>query len=252
MSLAIISDIHIKTPGDDGDKLFQKFLLSSEVQKSQAVFLLGDIFDLMVGNHKEYLESYSVVFGLLEKLISKNIEIYFVEGNHDFHLENLFKMFIRNKKLNSGLVHYYRKGFVFDYEDKKIYFSHGDDIELGNPSYKLYKYFIASRPLKFIANNLMPYHFLSIIGEKASKKSRARNVRKYATPENQSFIKTSFRQAAEVQWNKLNTDYIICGHSHAKENYLSEKGFRYLNCGFVKKEENFILIDKKEARFINL
>ena len=45
---------------------------------------------------------------------------------------------------------------------------------------------------------------------------------------------------------------IICGHSHAKDDFLSEVGFRYMNCGFVKREKNFILVTKDEARFIDL
>lgn len=54
MKYAVISDVHVKHPGDNAEKLLLTFLRNDEVRSSDAIFLIGDIFDLMVGPHSQY------------------------------------------------------------------------------------------------------------------------------------------------------------------------------------------------------
>ena len=54
MKIVAISDVHVKTPHDDADHVLCNFLTNPTVTTSDYVLLLGDIFDLMCGPHKEY------------------------------------------------------------------------------------------------------------------------------------------------------------------------------------------------------
>ncbi|BCD60627.1 MULTISPECIES: UDP-2,3-diacylglucosamine diphosphatase [unclassified Nitratiruptor] len=53
------------------------------------LFLMGDIFDLLVGGIKATLEENRDVIALLNA-VSKKIECIYLEGNHDFHLNEVF------------------------------------------------------------------------------------------------------------------------------------------------------------------
>jgi UDP-2,3-diacylglucosamine pyrophosphatase LpxH len=56
VKISSISDIHIKSPTDKSYALLLDFLNHKEVSDSDGVLLLGDIFDFMMGEHKEYLD----------------------------------------------------------------------------------------------------------------------------------------------------------------------------------------------------
>ena len=90
MKIVAISDVHVKTPHDDADRVLCNFLTNPTVTTSDYVLLLGDIFDLMCGPHKEYLEKFGHIFDLIDNLIKKGKKVLFFEGNHDVHLAKLF------------------------------------------------------------------------------------------------------------------------------------------------------------------
>ena len=71
MKIVAISDVHVKTPHDDADRFLCHFLTNYNVTTSDYVVLLGDIFDLMCGPHKEYLEKFGHIFDLIDNLIKK-------------------------------------------------------------------------------------------------------------------------------------------------------------------------------------
>ena len=71
MKFAAISDIHVKIAGDNAEKLLLSFLRNPEVQSSDVILLLGDIFDLMIGPHTQYFLRFQAYFDEI-KLLIKN------------------------------------------------------------------------------------------------------------------------------------------------------------------------------------
>src|SRR6476620_1061721 len=98
----------------------------------------------------------------------------FFEGNHDVHLEKLFKKMWKNDEV---LITQEPK--IEMIEGKKYYFSHGDEHEIDNHAYHRYMRFIRSKPLKFVADYIMPYALLNFLGERASKISRKKGSKKF-------------------------------------------------------------------------
>ena len=142
MKISTISDVHIKDQTDNAANKFFEFLDHPRVKNSDIIFLLGDIFDLMVGPFDEYIFQFEFIFQKFNQLIKEGVKIYYIAGNHDFFLE---EMFIRWKKLNNinnDQFIYLEKEFIIQNNKKKIYLSHGDDIELDNDNYMLYKRFM--------------------------------------------------------------------------------------------------------------
>ncbi|MDC1173849.1 UDP-2,3-diacylglucosamine diphosphatase [Bacteriovoracaceae bacterium] len=246
MKISITSDIHIKEKGDEGYQYLFSFLKSPKIQNSDKVILLGDIFDLMVGNRIEYITEFEEIFQLLKKLCEKGVEVYFFEGNHDFHIDRIFKEYFSE----------FSNKFKFIKDDKVIInigktrmrLSHGDDLEVDNLSYQRYKKVIRSQFIKLLADKVVPYRFVRAIGVKASKKSRKRN-NKYFNQEDK--IKEKFRNYALKVQEEENIDVLICGHSHVQDFFITDN-FKYINNGYAQKTNSFIYINNQNIEFISL
>jgi len=253
MKISTISDIHVSK--DRNYNYLLSFMSNKNVLESDVIVFLGDIFDLMVGNHREYIHEFEEFFLQLEKLLRNNKKVIFFEGNHDFHLEGLFKFFLENKKLEQNLFTYVKGGMPLNIKGKKYYFSHGDDIEIGNYSYKVYKLIVRSRFFNFLADGLFTYSFIKNLGQKISNDSRKRN-HKYNSVTFLKKIKAKYRTSVESFFVRglkgMDIDFIVCGHSHVEELYKSEQGFYYLNNGFIPSTKKFLHIENHNPQFLPL
>lgn len=243
MKIAAISDVHIKSAHDEADKLLTAFLNHPEVQTSDYILLLGDIFDLMCGPHEEYLAAYSHIFTLLTNLQNAGKKVYFFEGNHDVHLEKLFKKLWPNNE-----VRVTQAPIIEEIDGHQYYFSHGDEHEVDNLSYHRYIKFIRSKPLKFVAEYIIPYAVLNFFGERASKISRKKGSRTF----NVEQVRERFRYGVGVTTHGR-YDFVLGGHSHVQDEYkIPESNSIYLNNGYALKTQTFILIDNHQSKFIPL
>jgi UDP-2,3-diacylglucosamine hydrolase len=243
MKISAISDVHVKSPFDEADKLLTSFFNHPDVQSSDYIILLGDIFDLMCGPHEEYIKSYSHLFKLMSDLVSKGKKIYFFEGNHDVHLEKLF-----SKLWPHGEVYISQKPRVEDIDGKKYYFSHGDEHEVENLAYHKYMSFIRSKPLKFVADFVMPYAVLNFIGERASKMSRKKGSRKFDA----EAVRKTFREGVTTT-TQGKFDFVLGGHSHVQDEFkLDGSHSTYLNNGYALNTKTFIFIENHKPKFVSL
>lgn len=243
MKIAAISDVHVKWPGDEADKLLCAFFKHPDVQSADYVLLLGDIYDLMCGPHEEYLKLYKHHFDFLNELLEKGKKVYFFEGNHDVHLEKLFRDVWKNQKI---IITQDPVNELID--GKTYYFSHGDEHEVDNHSYHRYIRFIRSKPLKFVADHLMPYSVLNFFGERASKMSRKKGSKRFDA----EGVRTRFRNGVS-ETTKGKFDFVLGGHSHVKDSYtIPGSSSVYLNNGYALQSKTFILIDNHNISFPSL
>tara|TARA_R110002049_G_scaffold177702_1_gene344910 strand:+ start:58 stop:789 length:732 start_codon:yes stop_codon:yes gene_type:complete len=242
MNIYFVSDVHIKEDNDEASVLFRKFL--KEAYKSDAVILLGDIFDLIVGGHQNWFDKFPKTFQEISKL-SQSTKVYYIEGNHDFLMQELFKQKLEKVTHISG-------DLVLKSHEKSIRFSHGDDVEIENMNYRIYKKLINNQFIEFLANKVVPVKVVSMIGDKASKESAKKSRRYSMSEEYESKIKEKFRQSAEAYFKKLNDFNILaCGHSHVKDMW-NEGQFTYVNNGYFMKEKTYATIEDGVISFKNL
>jgi UDP-2,3-diacylglucosamine hydrolase len=243
MRVVAISDIHVKKPQDEADQLLTRFLNHPDVMSSDYVLLLGDIFDLMCGPHDEYLMLFNHHFKDMIKIQKGGAKVFFIEGNHDLHLENLFSKF-----QNEGEIILSHAPQVRLIDGKKYYFSHGDEHEVDNISYQRYIRTIRSRPMKYIANKIMPYAVLNFFGERASMVSRKKGSKSFDV----SLVRDRFRQGV-CKTTKGEFDFVIGGHSHVQDMYkLPGTKSTYLNNGHALSSNTFIKIENHEPTFVSL
>lgn len=243
MKLAAISDVHVKSPYDDADQLLMAFFSHPDVQSSDYILLLGDIFDLMVGPHDEYLKLYPHLFTKMSDLSQAGKKIFFFEGNHDVHLEKLFKKIWKNQEVYIG-----QAPLIEVIDGKSYYFSHGDEHEYDNESYHKYMKFIRSKPLKFVADYLMPYAVIKFAGEKASRHSRKKGSKTYDAEK----VRAKFREGVmKTTFGKY--DFVLGGHSHVQDHYaIPDSRTVYLNNGYALNSKTFLLIENHIPRFVPL
>jgi UDP-2,3-diacylglucosamine hydrolase len=243
MKISAISDVHIKFPHDEADMLLMSFFNHPDVQDSDYIFLLGDIFDLICGPHNEYLKIYAHLFQAMDELQKKGKKVYFFEGNHDVHLKKLFKKIWKQDE-----VLITQDPVIEMIDGRKYYLSHGDEHEVENLSYHRYMKFIRSKPLKFVANYLLPYAFLNFVGERASVMSRKKGSRLFDAEGVRAKFRSGVSQTTHGEY-----DFVLGGHSHVKDEFAFPEGKSiYLNNGYALKSKTFILIENHRPRFVLL
>jgi UDP-2,3-diacylglucosamine hydrolase len=134
-----IADSHYKK----GDKEFLNLLNELLKNPPPQLFLLGDIFHLLLP-FKFLYEYNKEAIDLINKL-SEKTEVYYVYGNHDFCIEKFFPNII----------------FADAFVDKKksIYIAHGD-LDTESLGYKVYSFLIRNKAILSILN-ILSFNFVN-------------------------------------------------------------------------------------------
>ena len=246
LKISVISDIHVNPDFSGGLDILRKFCRNQKVRDSDVVVFLGDIFDLMVYDFDSYLDIYSEALEEIRGLTDHGAHIYFVEGNHDFNIRSVLE-----KSLGREQFFYFSEGLNLNISDKIFSFHHGDSIEIENYFYKIYRYIIKSRFLKNVYKYLVGFDHTWSFGNFLLGRSHERHL-KYSNNYDSEKVKRKFRVSAQKFFFENKTSsFLICGHSHIKDNYVFD-GKRYLNNGFAQKEKTFLYFNGNEFEFVSL
>ncbi len=245
MKFCTVSDLHIKESGDLPSNLLEKFVISKQVEESEAIFFLGDIFDFMVGNRTQYLKKYDFFFDAVLRLVSKGKKVIYIEGNHDFHLERIMAKFLKDNNLNSNQFIHSKDSIIKTIDDKKFFFSHGHEID-ENKSYQNWKNIYSSAPFKVFVDHILPFYFVERMGNKASKDSKKRGVKNFIYEKSQDM----YRHGAKVLIERESIDFLITGHTHIAENMKISDAY-YVNNGFPQHTKKFIYFNGFEPELID-
>jgi UDP-2,3-diacylglucosamine hydrolase len=150
---------------------------------------------------------------------------------------------------DSSLI-FHRNPWVQKIDGKVYYFSHGDELEPGNLSYKIYKKLLMSKPLEILVTHIAPFSLIDAIGTKASQMSKKRGRRIYNEEKNRANFRAGATKMASGMF-----DFIIAGHSHIDENIelkSNTKAFTYVNNGFLPERKKFVSVNSHQIQFISL
>ena len=239
MKISAIADIHVKDSNSINYQFLLSFLKHEKVQESDTIYLLGDIFDLMIGNHHEYFSEFSQFFALLEDLNKREVKVHYVEGNHDFHLKRLFDKFINQRQLNPDYLQVHPNGLLEKVSGKDVLFIHGDEFGFDNTIISSYRKIIRSKTMQLVANYFINYKMLNYIGKRFSTYSRSKGLKKHSNNTIDRQLKI-FHQKMEAIHRLVGSDYIICGHHHIQDIYQSKNGFISINVGEPAKTNSFL------------
>ena len=174
MKIAFFSDLHIKSPGDEACHLFDRFCQDSKIQSTTHVILLGDMFDILIGEHRGYLKKYHRFFNNITELLDKGIKVIFLEGNHDFHIQKTLENYFSQNSKNPKLFKYLLNGEDLLVNGKKYHYCHGFEVDYYNQYFDNWKNIYTSKWFAFFVSYLLPYFFIEFLAHRASNNSKKR------------------------------------------------------------------------------
>ncbi|EAI7279643.1 UDP-2,3-diacylglucosamine diphosphatase [Campylobacter upsaliensis] len=211
---------------------FLQALERGEIHTPQ-LFLMGDIFDLLVW---EVSASHSFAMPyivLLEKLCEK-MEIYYLEGNHDFNLSRFFQKVRVIPLQNQPLILHTSKG-----KNEKFFLAHGD-IFL-NP---FLQFLLKSLRNRFLLRFLNVLNFLTF--SSISEQILARQKRKNLFYKIENFKNLAYKRYEKYQAKGA---WVIEGHYH-QNLFLKEERVKYFNLpSFAYKRSFFVVKFSPEVKF---
>ena len=236
--LVILSDLHIWGPDDPLYRGLLRFV-KEELRPGDAFFMVGDVFDIFIGTKDVFVSKYQALLSAIKQRADVgDIEVYYLEGNHDFSLSGLFGDSRNAKVLTSE--------FVYEWDGRRILFNHGDRINPHDYGYKAWRFALHNPLSKFIIAST-PGKLIDSVGVKLSSKSRT-----YNQEPSEETVRL-FRNYACEQISKGH-DFVVLGHSH----YLDDMKFQcgdhmgqYVNVGFPRRDHRYleILPGEQQIRF---
>ena len=180
---------------------FEKFLREFDANE---LVLMGDIFDLLVGEVEYTIKQNQKIIDLLNEL-SQKIPIIYIEGNHDFNLKRLFP--------NILVVPIQEQPLLCTFDNKIIALTHGDKYT--QRKYALYAKVIRNKILLFILDKIDKLTFNSISKSILQRQKKKKFCKK--SKDFEEFAKQKFK-IYDITLNRF--DLICEGHYHIDREFL--------------------------------
>lgn len=208
-----ISDVHlgldVKNPLKREKKLVR--VLEGVPPETEAVFLMGDIFDFWYEYKYVVPKGFTRTLGALARLSDRGVKLYFFRGNHDLWVFGYFE-----KELGMTIME--QPAFI-ELGGKRFCLAHGDGLAGDDKKYEFLKSVFYNKFLQWAFSNIHPRWAFGF-AHKWSRHNRLRcdNLNTFRG-ENDPLYKyaTKTEQITPV-------DFFIFGHVHTPGNTLTPKG----------------------------
>ncbi len=232
-----LSDLHIQKMDSERAQNFIKFLQTLNKENCKKIFLVGDIFDLWIGEHDYFLKHYTPIIQEIHRLVNLGIEIHYFEGNHDLYLKSFWQD-IMNCQVHADELD-------IEIENTKIHLEHGDKANPEDKGYMFLRWFLRTKAIDKSVNNL-PSDWVEFIGRKAAKASRSYT----------SSLKWDRKEVLHKYVHGLaqNNDFdvIITGHLHIFDDYQfteNNKTRRSINLGSWYDSTRYLKLENAQFSF---
>lgn len=225
----VFSDLHLNDPHSEFYSTFLRSLEEPSTHKD-AVVLAGDVFDVFIGNSAYFINKYSTFFSALKRLSSRGVKLFYIQGNHDFHLQDAFKE-VSIQILDSELV------------IGKIYIAHGDLVDQGDRGYLRLRALLRSAGIQWLVS-VLPGKVVEAIGEFLSRPHVLKERELIRAPGESPRERPVFRRFAEEK-KRQGFDFVILGHCHD----LDDLQPFYFNMGYPPIHRQFLFYDSGSNSF---
>ncbi|WP_372998549.1 UDP-2,3-diacylglucosamine diphosphatase [Sulfurimonas sp.] len=208
---------------------FLKSINTKQLQPTQLI-LMGDIFDTLFGNVPYTQEVNSLAVEILNE-ISKEIEVVYLEGNHDFNLKKVFP--------DAKVFGIKQQPVKITYGDIDILLAHGD---IESPLlYNIYTSIVRNPFVISVLNildSISDHFIINRLDEYLSKKDDCKEF-------------TGFRGFIEKRLgNKYECNYFVEGHFHQNKT-LKFEDYTYINlAAFACNQRYFIVKSSQDVEFL--
>lgn len=200
-----VSDVHLGSPAGDPEareRAFVDFLRGIDPACTQALYLLGDIFDFWYEYRYVVPRGYARVLGALTALVDAGVKVYFFQGNHDLWTFSYFE--------ELGMVKL-QQPYTVQIGGKRFCLGHGDALGPGNRWYKFVKGVFSRHWAQVLFSTLHPWiAFKWATGWSRRSRNEKPIAYQFKGEEEPLYIFCQdFQQHTPV-------DYFIFGHYHCR------------------------------------
>ena len=211
-----VSDVHLGLQVADPEGREARFVsfLRSLPENTEALYMLGDIWDFWYEYRDVVPKGYVRVFSALVDLMDRGVNVYFFRGNHDVWTYSYFES-LGMKRLDQPCR--------VEISGKVFCLGHGDGLGPTPLGYRFIKYIFNNRLLQVLFSTLHPW-IAYRIGNVWSRNSRLSHNEQYEF----NGAAEPLCQFAEEYAANDKVDYFIFGHYHASADVALESGSRLL------------------------
>ena len=196
-SFLVIADLHLEAKRPDITECFIEFLSQQKNKQHKALYILGDLFEVWVGDDNQDDFTRSIAQAI--KQFSQQTPVYFIHGNRDFLLRQKYA-----DACGMTLLPELHQTTEFD---KNIVFMHGDQLCLDDVDYQ--KFRIKSRSWWWQKLILaMPLSFRQKMARNYREQSQSSQMNK-----SQEIMDVADR-AVKQTIAETQCDWLIHGHTH--------------------------------------
>lgn len=218
LKLAFFSDLHLGPNPDARSKTFAAIIDRLTREGVTELWLLGDIFDLCVGNFRFWVPRHADVFDALGRLRASGARIVWLEGNHDFHVAELLAP-LGIEVVDAELIQV-RGG-------RRLFLAHGDLVNPDDEAYLKWRAFTRNPRFRRLLD-LCPDWFANLVLRPfAERTSRSSRRQERDTP---TLIRDRYRAYAAARF-AAGIDGVVLGHCHVDDLWTPKDRQFYLNLG---------------------
>ena len=215
MKTYFVSDVHLGLQvGDpaDRERRFVDFLRSLP-EDTEALYLLGDIWDFWYEYKHVVPKGYVRVLSALVDLMDRGVKVYFFQGNHDVWTYGYFEELGMRKLVQPALI---------EIGGKRFCLGHGDGLGPVPAGYRFLRGVFHSRVAQFLFSLLHPWIAFGL-GNGWSKNNRLSHDKEYVfRGEEEPLYKFAVDFAASDD-----VDYFVFGHYHADVHMTLPSGAQF-------------------------
>lgn len=197
MTTLFISDLHLSAERPDIIRLFQDFL-RQQASQADALYILGDLFEVWIGDDAISPELLPVIDGL-RQLADSGVPLFVMAGNRDFLLGEEFA-----KHSNCTLL---PEPCIIDLYGTPTLLMHGDTLCTDDVDYQQFRTQVRDKQWQgeFLAKS---------IGDRVEYARQARETSKLLTQQKPEQIMDVNQQAVNAVLQEYRVSRLIHGHTH--------------------------------------
>lgn len=211
-----VSDVHLGlrvADPVDREHRFVEFLRGLP-EETEALYLLGDIWDFWYEYKHVVPKGYVRVFAALTELIDRGVDVFFFQGNHDVWTYSYFEE-LGMKKLQQPAV--------VEIAGKRFCLGHGDGLGPVPLGYRFLRGIFHNRVLQFLFSMLHPWIAFGL-GNGWSRSNRLSHDKEYEFRGPDEPLVKFAEQFSSVH----DVDYFVFGHYHVSVDMPLASGSRLL------------------------
>ena len=240
MSIAFISDLHLSVKDPAIGLRFNEYL-SNETQNLESLYILGDLFEYWVGDDAVSILGMEAVLTALKELTNSGVNGYFIAGNRDFLVGDVFAE-------QTGFT-ILEDETVVSINGEDVLILHGDSLCTDDLLHQKFRQ-------EMMCNKLFHQHALSLpIQERIAMADKMRGMSAQHKSEISNDIMDVNTDSVIALLEKHNVNRMIHGHthrpaihSHETKNGLAER----IVLGDWYSQSSFLTIENNEYQLSNL